>query len=80
MMLLLVNIIYNDLAQDHPGVLKEQRASYDDGSCPGNVFHPYYIPTWLLNISACSEPSFIPPLLHVLVWQLLERLPRIKNI
>ena len=25
-----VNIIYNALSQDHPGVLKEQRASYDD--------------------------------------------------
>jgi len=26
--------------QDHPGVLKEQKASYDDGLCPDDVFHP----------------------------------------
>ena len=36
----LVNIIYNSLSQDHPGVLREQRASYDDGLRPGDVFHP----------------------------------------
>ena len=36
----LVNIIYNALSQDNPGVLKEQRASYDDGLWPGDIFHP----------------------------------------
>ena len=36
----LVNIIYNALSQDHPGVLREQRASYDDGLRPGDVIHP----------------------------------------
>ena len=38
----LVNIIYNALSQDHPGVLREQRASYDDGLRPGDVFHPNF--------------------------------------
>jgi len=36
------NIVYNALAQDLPGVLKEQRASYDDGLRPGDFFHPGY--------------------------------------
>jgi len=67
----LVNIVYNALAQDHPGVLKEQRASYGDGLHPGDVFHPDYQhgrPAYF-NISVCSttQPSLFPPLLHVLV-------------
>ena len=28
----LVNILHHALLQDHPGVLKEQRASFDDSS------------------------------------------------
>ena len=36
----LVNIVYNGLSQDHPGVRKEQRASHDDGSRLGDAFHP----------------------------------------
>jgi len=35
-----VNVIYKALSQDHPGVVKEQRASQDSGSRPGEVFHP----------------------------------------
>ena len=38
----LVNILHHALLQDHPGVLKEQRASFDDSSCPGDLFHPDY--------------------------------------
>ena len=33
---------YHALLQDHPGVLKEQRASFDDSSRPGDIFHPDY--------------------------------------
>jgi len=29
----LVNIVFYALMQDHPGVLKEQKASYDDDCC-----------------------------------------------
>ena len=36
----LVNTVYNSFLQDHPGVLKEQRASSDDGFNPSDVFHP----------------------------------------
>ena len=38
----LVNILHHALLQDRPGVLKEQRASFDDSSCPGDIFHPDY--------------------------------------
>jgi len=55
-----VNIIYNALSQDHP---KEQRTSYDDGSCPGDVFHPGFQDgcSAFFDISVCSisQPSFI---------------------
>ena len=33
-------ITIDSLSQDHPGVLREQRVSYDDGLRPGDVFHP----------------------------------------
>ena len=36
----LVDIIYHALSQCHPGVLKEQRVSGDDHSCPGDVYYP----------------------------------------
>ena len=56
----LVNIVYNALAQDHPGVLKERRASYDDGLRPGDVFHQHGCPAYF-DISVCSttQPSLI---------------------
>ena len=38
----LVNILHHALLQDHTGVLKEQRASFDGSSHPGNIFHPDY--------------------------------------
>jgi len=57
-------MVYNALPQDHPGVLKEQRASYDDGLRPGDVFHPDFQhgrPAYF-DISICSttQPAFIP--------------------
>ena len=59
----LVNIIYNALSQDHPGVLKEQRASYDDGLCPGDVFHPDFQhgrPAYFdVSIRCTTQPAFI---------------------
>ena len=59
----LVNIIYNALSQDHPGVLKEQRASYDDGLRPGNVFHPDFQhgrPAYFdVSIRCTTQPAFI---------------------
>ena len=59
----LVNIVYNALSQDHLGVLKEQRASYDDGSRPGDVFHPDYQHGCLVSfdtpVRSTSQPSFI---------------------
>jgi len=36
----LVSILHHALLQDHPGVLKEQRASFNDNSRPGDIFHP----------------------------------------
>ena len=81
----LVNIIYNALSQDHPGVLKEQRASYEMGCALAMFFilassmvvqftsmSPYAAPLSLL---------LSPPVLHVLGWlMLLERLPRMRSI
>ena len=60
----LVNIIYNALSQDHPGVLKEQRASYDDGLRPGDVFHPDFQhhgrPAYFdVSIRCTTQPTFI---------------------
>ena len=59
----LVNIIYNALSQDHPGVLKEQRASYDDGLRPGDVFHPDFQhgrPAYFdVSIHCTTQPAFI---------------------
>ena len=81
----LVNVVYNALAQDHPGVLKEQGASCDDGLRPGDVFHPHYQHGCLTSTFLFAVPLshlLFPPLLHdhVLVWLLLERLPRTRNI
>jgi len=59
----LVNIVYNALEQDHPGVLKEQRASYDDGLCPDDVFHPDYQhgrPVYFdISVRSTTLPSFV---------------------
>ena len=59
----LVNIIYNALSQDQPGVLREQRASYDDGLRPGNVFHPNFqhgCPAYFdVSIRCTTQPAFI---------------------
>ena len=59
----LVNIIYNAVSQDHPGVLKEQRASYDDGLRPGDVFHPDFQhgrPAYFdVSIRCTTQPAFI---------------------
>ena len=59
----MVNIVYNALAQDHPGVLKEQRASYDDGLRPSHVFHPDYqhgCPAYFdISVRSATLPSFI---------------------
>ena len=59
----LVNIIYNSLSQDHPGVVKEQRASYDDGVHTGDVFHPdfqYGRSVYFdVSIHSTTQPAFI---------------------
>ena len=58
----LVNIIYNALSQDQPGV-KEQRASYDDGLCPGDVFHPDFqhgrSAYFDVSINSTTQPALI---------------------
>jgi len=38
----LVSILHHALLQDHLGVLKEQHASFDDNSRPGDIFHPNF--------------------------------------
>jgi len=38
----LASILHHALLHDHPGVLKEQRTSFGDNSCPGDIFHPDY--------------------------------------
>ena len=59
----LVNIVYNVLAKDHPGVLKEQRISYDDGSHPGDVFQPDYQhghPAYFdISVQSTTQLSFV---------------------
>jgi len=59
----LVNIVYNALAQDHPDVLKEQRALYDDGLRPGDIFHPDYrhghLAYFDISVRSTTQPSFI---------------------
>ena len=45
----LVDIVHHALSQSHPGVLKEQRASCEDQSCPGDVYHPDF---------QCVRPAF----------------------
>jgi len=51
------------LLQDHPGVFKEQRASFDDNSCPGDIFHPDYqygCPAYFnVSIRSTTQPTHI---------------------
>ena len=58
----LVSILHA-LLQDHPGVFKEKRASFDAHSSPGDIFHPDYqygCPVYC-DVSVCSttQPSHI---------------------
>ena len=59
----LFDILYNALSQDHPGVLKEQRASYNNGSHPSDIFHPDFQhgSSAYFDVSICSttQPAYI---------------------
>ena len=58
----LVDIICHALSQRHPGVLKEQRVSYDNHSRPGDVYHSdFQFDHLAYYASACSttQPSHI---------------------
>ena len=52
-----------DYFKSHPGVLKEQRASCEDQSRPGDVYHPdfQYVRPAFFDLSVCSstQPSYI---------------------
>ena len=56
-------ITIDALSQDQPGVLREQRASYDDGLRPGDVFHPDFQhgrPAYFdVSIRCTTQPAFI---------------------
>ena len=72
----LVNIIYNALSQDHPGVLKEQRASYDDGLRPGDVF----ILTSSMIVQLTSMSPYAAPLSLLLSPPAYQNLCKIFRI
>jgi len=59
----LVSILHHALLQDHPGVLKEQCASFNDNSRPGDIFHPdfqYGHPTYFdVSVNSTTQPSHI---------------------
>ena len=59
----LVDILCNALSQDHPGVLKEQRASYNDGLRPGDIFHPDFqhgrSAYFDVSIHSTTQPAYI---------------------
>ena len=59
----LVDIVHHALSQSHPSVLKEQRASCEDQSRPGDVYHPDFrcgCPAFFnLSVSSTTQPSFI---------------------
>ena len=81
----LVDIFYNALSQDHPGVLKEQRASYNDGLRPGDIFHPDFQNgrSACFDVSICSttQPAYISSSTSCAGWLLqLESWPRMRNI
>ena len=62
----LVDIVHHALSHSHPGVLKEQRASCEDQSCPDDVYHPDF---------QCGRPVFLifqfVALLSLLIFLLL---------
>ena len=56
----LVDIVHHD--QSHPSMLKEQRASCEDQSCPGDVYQPDFqcCPSFFnLSIHSTTQPSYI---------------------
>ena len=59
----LVSILHHALLQDHPGTLKEQRASFDDNSKPGDIFHPDFQngrPAYFdVSVRSTTQPSHI---------------------
>ena len=81
----LVSILHHALLQDHPGALKEQRASFDDNSRPRDIFFIQIFRMVVQPISmslsaALLSPLIYPPLLHVLGWLLrLERWLRVQS-
>ena len=53
-------IVYNALSQDHPGVLKQQHASFGNGLHKGDVFHPNFQNGWPdIFIHSTTQPAFI---------------------
>ena len=59
----LVKILHNALLQDHRGVLKEQRASYDGGLCPGDIYHPNFqhgcSAYFDVSVHSTTQPAYI---------------------
>ena len=56
----LVNILYNALSQDHPGVLKEQCASYNDGLRPGHPdFQNGRSAYFDVSIRSTTQPAYV---------------------
>jgi len=59
----LADIIYKALLQDHPGVLKEQRVSYNDALRPGDIFHPDFqhgrSAYFDISVRSTTQPAFI---------------------
>jgi len=54
----LVSILHHALLQDHPGVLKEQHASFVDNFRPVDIFHPNF-QYGRLDPQHCSALSYI---------------------
>jgi len=59
----LVDIVCHALSQSHPGVLKKQRVSSNDHSCPSNVYHSDFQfgrPAYLdMSVRSTTQPSHI---------------------
>ena len=57
------SILHHDLLQDYPGALKEQCASFDDNSKPGDTFHPDFQnghPAYFdVSVHSTTQPSHI---------------------
>ena len=66
----LVDIVCHALSQSHLGVLKKQRVSYEDHSCPGDVYHPDFqhgCPAYFdVPVHSTTQPSRVTFLLLVL--------------